>query len=115
MRVVSYASHTQLLATMTIDKNLADNPVTDKRTLLCKLSQEATFMVCSLLVWQASCNKGYVLKEGKLVTIGLCVRTGNLLKSTLDKSDLDFVTKELLACDGRLCCVKLLASNKTGT
>jgi hypothetical protein len=112
MRYSSYTSHTQRLATITVDKNLTDYPVTDKRKFLCKLTQEATFMVCSLLMWHASCNKQYVLKEGKLVIIGLCVRTGNLPKPTFDKPNLDFVTKELFACDERLRCVKLLASNK---
>jgi len=45
-------------------------------------------MVCSVLMWHASCNKEDILKEGKLVII--CVRTGSVPKPTCEKPDLDF-------------------------
>jgi len=69
-------------------------------------------MVCSILIWNASCNTEDIHEEGKLVII--CVRTGKFLKPTLGKPDLDFVTKELFACERRLLRVNLFASNRPG-
>jgi len=69
-------------------------------------------MVCSVLMWLASCNKEGILKEGKLVI--MCVRTGNVPKPTFEKPDFDFLTKELFACERRPCCVEFFASNKPG-
>jgi hypothetical protein len=69
-------------------------------------------VVCSILMWNASCNTAGIHKEGKLVI--MCVRTGKLLKPTFEKPDLDFVTKELFACERRLLHVNLFASNTPG-